>query len=152
MIKRVVMLLVVIIICLGLGARDVKAGPPWPAMVFKEDDQCGYGWANTELEEIFLIGDWHLIQQDKNGNVNLTCKGTVDFDDPEILSIDEVCELFPEWNFGCRGNGSFQWSGYWQCVYIDPQGGWHFSYEFTQVVTPSGHWQIACHFRNIYGD
>lgn len=140
MFKRLLIVLLVAIILGALFSSDVLAGPPWPAEVFhvKEGEFCYFPWVNTSFEVITLAGGPGIwVAQYHSGHIQWNCHPYIDFDDPELLNLDEVCALAPDM---CSGNGSFHWPG------IDCYADSYLSNDSLMVVTPSGNVTISCHF------
>jgi hypothetical protein len=87
---------------------------------------------------IDVYGTFQAEYQPKTGMWNASCHLFIDFDDPSMLTIDEVCAMFPDLlncshgtliyrNFECTGFGLF-------------------TYDTSYVVNPSGHGTGKCRF------
>jgi hypothetical protein len=140
MLKRLLIVLLVTIFLGAMFSSDALAGPPWPAEVIhvRDGEMCNFPWVNSNYEIITLIGDrgtW--VAQYHNGHIQWNCHTNIDFTNPELLSLDEVCALAPDF---CKGNGSFQWPG------IDCYADTYLTNDSVFVVTPSGNVTVSCHF------
>jgi hypothetical protein len=101
MLKRSLFVLVCLALMLGATSSSVLAGPPWPAQVEvpKVGDWCQFPWViwvNDEPVVTYMLGNFHWEYQPYNGVYNGICKIYIDFNDPSIASIEEVCALFPD--------------------------------------------------------
>ena len=141
MLKRTTITLSALLIALVLVSQAAADGPPWPAEVhIREDGACFMMWLDSSLEFIEVFGTWTGEYQAKNGVANEHCRIDLDFDDPNIATIDQFCAAYPgDW---CRGNGSVVMTG-WDCM------GNHDLLTTSSIVTlsPSGNLNVECHFR-----
>ena len=67
---------------------------------------------NGDPNFIDVYGTYSAVYQPHTGMWNASCHIFIDFNDPSMLSIDEVCDLFP--NDLCNG-GTLNWTG-WECM------------------------------------
>ena len=141
MTKRLLIVLLVPIILGALFSSDVLAGPPWPAEVIqiKEGEFCTFPWMNSSYEVIYLSGSPGIwVAQYHSGRLQWNCHPFIDFTDPNLLSLDEVCAVAPDY---CNGNGSFMWADI-PC-YGD---GDILANNSLMIVTPNGNVNIGCRF------
>jgi hypothetical protein len=140
--KHALIVLVLLLLALGLASPSAADGPPWkPELVHKEEGMCGMWWVNASMEQYWVWGVLTEVYQPKTGVRNGTCQLYLDFDDSNVLSIAEVCNLLgnpPD----CRGNGAIVSKG-WACG--GPNG--EITYLSQSVISPSGSWKSSCHFR-----
>ena len=142
MLKRSLFLLVCLALLLGATSSSALAGPPWPAeVVTPTDGWCvmpWLAWVNGEATFIDVYGTYSYAYQPKSGMWNASCHLFIDFNDPSMLSIDEVCAMFPD-TLSCS-HATLQWNG-WECT--GPYG--LITYDSHYVVNPSGHSTSMCH-------
>jgi hypothetical protein len=143
--KRLLVILLVQIILGALFSSSVLAGPPWPAEVIhvKEGVFCDFPWVNSNYEVITLSGGPGIwVAQYHSGQLQWNCHTSIDFNDPTLLSLDELCAMAPDF---CRGNGSFMWKDI-PC-YGD---GDLLANDSQMIVTPNGNVNIGCRFNLNY--
>jgi len=154
MLKHIVIILAVICICSVAFMRDAKAGPPWPAEVIqiREGDFCYFPWLDDNLAGVTLTGTGIWVAQYKNGHIQWNCHTKLDFSDPNIASLDQVCE-FTDIQNGldiCNGNGSFFWTEAYEPAPFgcadEVNGIIYYSDAAHMVVTHNGNVNISCHY------
>jgi hypothetical protein len=136
MFKRMMIILAVVCLCSVAFIRDAKAGPPWPAAVYWEDDICVTSWMDKGGNFIEIYGDGIYKVHEFNNSVTLSCHDKVNFD--EVATIEEVCALFPG---VCDEHGAADNSGFPCWIYYD-----YVTYDSHFVMNPSGNWTLTCHF------
>jgi hypothetical protein len=140
--RHTLIVLVLLGLTIGLVSPAAADGPPWkPEILIKEEGMCGMSWVNADLEQYWVWGIMTEVYQPKTGVRNGVCQLYLDFDDPDVLSIEEVCHLSGD-PATCRGNGSIAWKGF-PCS--GPNG--EITFLSQTVVSPSGRWTSICHFR-----
>jgi hypothetical protein len=95
-------------------------------------------WVNGEATDIDVYGTFSYAYQPKSGMLNSSCHLFIDFNDPSMLTIDEVCAMVPD-ILSCS-QGTLQWNGFY-C--IGPGG---LTNDSHYVVNPSGHSTATCNF------
>lgn len=138
--KRIVIVLLVTLIIGAMFSSNAMAGPPWPAEVLHPADGelCYFPWVNTSYEFVTLEGPATWVAQYHSGQAQWNCHTTIDFTDPSLLSLDEICTAAPDY---CRGNGSFMW------VDIPCYGNnGELAKNSLMTVTPNGNVNIGCQF------
>jgi len=142
MFKRLIILLAVLIMLGSFTTQNVKAGPPWPVIQFRypEDGWCTMPWLDsTNLDYIWLFGTGQTVWNEHNGTAKTVCHFYIDFSDPAIASMEQVCGVFPEL---CRGKpATLHWTDF-DCYF----GDW-VTYDSMYVVNPSGHATTTCKFK-----
>lgn len=146
MFRKLMFVLVCLALMLGATSSAALAGPPWPAEVLiPTDNECispWVAWVNGEATIISVNGSWRWSYQPHTGVWNATCHHFIDFNDPSMATIDEVCSLAPDL-FDCS-QGVLIWRGlgceaYYGLYTTDTQ----------MVVNPSGNYTVACHFNPV---
>lgn len=144
MLKKSIFILICLVLMLGVLSSSALAGPPWPAEVLqiRDGDFCYFPWVNSNYELITLTGSGMWTVQYLNGVAQWNCHTYVDYDDPYLLSLDEICALAPDL---CNGNGSFLWTNETglSCYMLDDT----LAYNNYIVATPGGHVNLSCHFK-----
>jgi hypothetical protein len=144
MFKRMLIVFVLLGVASGLLTRDATAGPPWPAEVIqiRDGDFCNFPWMNSNYELITLTGPGIWVAQYHSGQLQWNCHTSIDFADPYLLSVQEVCAIAPDL---CNGNGTFIWREDsvipLACVDLGLVAN-----DNIMVVNPSGQANIICHF------
>ncbi len=147
MIKRMFFILIVILIAFGLVTQDVKAGPPWPATVVWDDNWCWNSWLDRNYNEYFFPLESHYVFNAKTHSLTGVCHGKLDFSDPNILTMQEVCDN-SQWGFLCVGNnGGMVIHG--GCVIWDKAENVYYSDRSSVILTPSGSIQSVCTIRDL---
>jgi len=145
MLKRSIFVLVCLALLLGATSNSALAGPPWPAeVVIPTDDWCWSPWvawdAEGNAQMITLTdGSWRSTYQPLTGVWNVTCRFFIDFNDPSMASIDEVCAMVPDL-LDCN-HGVLIWRGI-GCSYSETM----YTEDTQMVVNPSGYYKVSCHF------
>ncbi len=134
--KRIVILLAVVCFCSVAFMRDAKAGPPWPAVVYKEDSICETGWMDKDLNWITIYGNGIWKIHEFNNSVTLSCHNQLNFD--EVATIAQVCAANPGI---CDAKDAADISGFECYIYDD-----YVTYDDHFVINPSGNWTLTCHF------
>jgi hypothetical protein len=139
MFKRLLIIALFAVIMGLLFSSDVIAGPPWPAEVIQIRDgtMCYFPWVSSGYELISLEAPGMWVAQYHSGHIQWNCHTNIDFTDPNLLSLDDVCAIAPDM---CRGNGVFLWQG------IDCYSDSYFTNQSSMVVTPSGNANVGCRF------
>ena len=154
MLKRMLVIICVLGIAAGLFSSSALAGPPWPAEVFqiREGEFCYFTWLDENFQGITLTGPGIWVAQYHNGRVQWNCHTIIDFSDPNIASLDQVCDFVEGAGLDlCKGNGSFVWSTAYEplpmsCSAGDANGNVYYSDNALYIVTPNGNVNITCHF------
>jgi len=140
MFKRTFFTLGALLIALVLVSSAAADGPPWPAeVVINEDGGCIVPWRDPEMNYIDVPGTATWEYQPKNGVWNVLCRSFLDFDDPNIASIDEVCAALP--GPYCRGDGTI--AMFFYCLSPWGESTWGHA-----VTNRSGNLNTQCHFRD----
>ena len=155
MLKRFVVILFVLAIAAGFLSRSAAAGPPWPAEVvqIREGDFCWFTWLNDNYEFVYPTGTGMWEVQYHNGKLQWNCHTILNYNDPNIASLDQVC-WFVDTEGGlnlCNGKGSFVWTSAdeqapFGCSWEDAAGNIYYSDTAHMVATPNGNVNISCHF------
>jgi hypothetical protein len=141
MFKRTFFTLGALLIALVLVSSAAADGPPWPAEVhIREDGACFMWWLDSSLQFIPVFGTWTGEYQAQNGVANEHCRIDLDFDDPNIATIEQMCTVFP--GDHCHGNGSIVMRD-WECSGIYGL----VSTSSILTVNSSGNLNVECHFR-----
>jgi hypothetical protein len=141
MVKRMAIILAVLIMLGSLTAQNAKAGPPWPAIVFRypEDGWCSMPWLNSNLDFVYIFGTGQTVWDQHNGSWKTVCHFFIDFRDPSKASMEQVCGVFPDL---CKGNpATLHWTNF-DCNNVDLV-----TYDSMYVVNPSGQATATCQFR-----
>jgi hypothetical protein len=106
----------------------LKASPAHAqgATVIREDNRCGVFDSNST---IFTTGYQAVISKSHNGNISLTCKAK------DVLNTTGKVLTFNYENTHIP------------CVYWDGSH-LHISYDWTEVLTPSGNASYVCHLNS----
>jgi hypothetical protein len=136
MFKRLLSVLLVTIFLGAAFSSDVLAGPPWPAVVYKENDICYTPWFDKEMNPISIWGDGIWKLHEFNNSVTLSCHNTLDFS--QVATIAQVCAELPDI---CDQHGAADVRGFECYIYDD-----YVTYDAHFVINPSGNWTLTCHF------
>jgi len=143
MFKKFLFVLICLAFIVGATSSAALAGPPWPPEVVtppngKEGCVMPWiAWVDGFPTIIVVNGTISWVYQPKTGVWNLSCHLFIDFDDPSMATIAEVCAIDP----GLCVHGPFNWSGF-ECY-----GGYDlYTTDTSYVVNPSGHALGVCHF------
>jgi hypothetical protein len=143
--KKTIFVFICLAALLGATRSTVLAGPPWPAeVIIPTDDFCYSPWvawdANGDPQIITLTdGSWQSSYQPHTGVWNAHCRFFIDFNDPTMATIDEMCAMAPD-IFDCS-QGVLIWRGL-GCSASDTL----YTEDTQMVVNPSGYYTVSCHF------
>jgi hypothetical protein len=137
--KRIIVILAVTLILGVLLSSSALAGPPWPAEVIQIRDgtMCYFPWVSSSYEIINLEAPGMWVAQYHSGHIQWNCHTIIDFTDPNLLNLDQVCAIAPDY---CNGNGGFVWQA------IDCYDSGYLTNDSLMVVSPNGNANVGCRF------
>jgi hypothetical protein len=140
--KRLITFSIALVILLSLVTPVTAKGPQWPAFVVVPKDGwvCFMPWANSEMGYMFVYGTYQMVYHPESGSWKGSCHIQINFDDPTIASVAELCQAGPDVG-QCNGNGTFTWRN-WGCWADDGL----YTEDSLYVVNPSGQANSECWF------
>jgi hypothetical protein len=146
MLRRSIFSIACLVLLLVTMSGSALAGPPWPAEVvqIRDGDLCYFPWFDNNLNPLTLTGPGMWVVQYKNGVVQWNCHTKIDFTNPELITVEEICAIAP---WACNGNGSLLLTekDNFLCTWGDL--GEYTAYNNFMMVAPSGQVNISCHFK-----
>jgi len=140
---RMIILMLVAMLALGLTASVAASGPPWPAEVYTpKEGICWVPWVAWEEGEqniVWLVGTGSYVYEPRTGVWNTTCSTSIDFDDPSMATIQEVCAAFSE--LASCSPSTFKVIDILAC-----ENEYNITTDSLYVVNPSGQAKLVCHF------
>ena len=149
MVKKILFVLVCAAMMLSISSSTVLAGNGAPSVDAYpiDEEECfswWFAWIQNEnnIRRFVIPGTLSYVYQPSTGFWTSTCHFFVDFDKPNIGTIDEVCgfaeDVFPDLT-DCT-NGTFYWSGF-SCALFDM-----LTTDTQATVSADGHGIVTCKF------
>ena len=149
MLKKILFVLVYAALMLSISSSTVLAGNGGPPDVVNPGDgeECvGYWFAwmknGNDIRQVRIKGTLSYVYNPYSGFWTSSCHYFVDFDKPNMGTIDDVCgfaeEVWPDLT-DCT-NGTFYWSGF-SCALFDM-----LTTDTQATVSADGHGIVTCKF------
>lgn len=149
MTKKIIFVLVCAALMLSISSSTVLAGSGGPPEVinYPTGDNCGLAWLKwrqdgTVMVPTMIQGTLSYVYNSSTGFWTTTCHLDVNFDNPTLGTIDEMCAVaegyFPD-QIDCT-NGTFVWRGL-DCYFYDMV-----TTDSQVIVSADGHGIVTCQF------